>query len=632
MSKKKKYKAAKAGNQQQKASVSSSVLPKSIRPFSAKAGTVITGSWKINISVFVLLVIATVVLYSGDLHIGFFDLDDAGYVTDDPFIKSVSAENLSRIFSAPYFANYSPLHLLSYMIDYSIGGPDPYIFHLSSNIWAGIVSGFVFLVALAFTRNYIISVGSAVLFIVHPVHVEAIAWIASRKDLVAAAFILPSLLAYMRYRKKDEKKFWWYSLSLILFIFALAGKLSVATFPAVLLVYDFFMEKRPLAKSLLDKIPFLVIAGWFAFMVASAQPPSGHKPEPYVLFTVLAHFIGLLSGFGTYVVYRLPIGNAGIIFQIICFLLLLAVFILPIFLRKRFPLVAVLIYWLLFTFIPAQILSFVHPVTDRYLFLPSVAAVILIAFGIFSAAKKWLGKRNALISSAILFIITIFWIINTLNYLSEWKDPRSVWYAAVTKSSDMQVHLGLGMRYQDLADGLNQNPRGKPVSKEQAIQLASLVWANDPRLPSLLSELNEVKPNGSVKKIFQDSLRSLAWNELEIAVRTKTENVVMPIIFFRRGLLLFDNGKLEDAKKEFLKTADEAKLHSVIEAKEEFLVRGYNALGVVYWTEQNYAEALRYLNLANDEQTKSNGNWVPELPGNLKRLKNIVASEQPKQN
>src|SRR5439155_23489190 len=171
-----------------------------------------------------------VAFYSPDLHLGFFAVDDPDYVVKNTWIRSISGENIDHILTTPYFANYSPAHLFSYMLDYVIGGPNAFAFHLSSNIWAGVVAGFVFLTALALTQNKFVSIAAAILFIVHPVHVEAVAWISSRKDLVATAFALPSFLAYLKYRNAAGSKRW-YVISLLLFLFAVAGKLSVATFP-----------------------------------------------------------------------------------------------------------------------------------------------------------------------------------------------------------------------------------------------------------------------------------------------------------------------------------------------------------------------------------------------------------------
>ena len=391
------------------------------------------GSWKTNSGVFFLLILATLLLYSGDLNLGFFSVDDPGYVTDNPWIKEVSMKNLQFILTTPYFLNYSPLHIFSYMADYAISGPNPLVFHLSSNIWGGVVAGFVFLVALALTRLHFIAIAAALLFVVHPVHVEAIVWISSRKDLIAAAFALPSLLAYLKYRKGEKNNIRWYIVSVVLFVFALAGKLSVATFPAVFLAMDYFVEKRPLAKSLIDKIPFLLAGIGFALIVASAQPLSGNKPDPYVYMSSLGQSLWLLTGFGSYVIYRVPpvASQSGV--DLIAILILLAAFVLPFFLRRMMPLAAVLLYWILFAFLPAQLLSFIHPVTDRYLFFPSVAAVILIAWGVNNVCERVM-RKGIVLSSIILFTIAFIWGMGTLNYLSEWRDPLSVWSGSLKKS------------------------------------------------------------------------------------------------------------------------------------------------------------------------------------------------------
>jgi protein O-mannosyl-transferase len=111
------------------------------------------------------------------------------------------------------------------MLDYAISGFNAYAFHLSSNLWSGIVASFVYLVALTLTQHRLTAIAAAVLFVVHPVHVEAVAWISSRKDLIAVAFVLPSLLAYVKYRKRSAIT--WYVASLLLFLLALLGKLSV---------------------------------------------------------------------------------------------------------------------------------------------------------------------------------------------------------------------------------------------------------------------------------------------------------------------------------------------------------------------------------------------------------------------
>lgn len=585
------------------------------------------GKWPVNLLTFVVLLIATCALYAGDLRIGFLSLDDPGYVTANPWIREISLTNIWRIISAPYFVNYSPVHLFSYMLDYAFAGASAFVFHLSSNIWAGVVAGFVFLVALALTRQQAIAIASAVLFIAHPAHVEAIAWISSRKDLVAAAFALPSFLAYLAYRRGGSKANIWYAASLILFSMAVGGKMSVATFPIVLVAHDFLIEKRQLSRSLVDKIPFLLVGLLFAAVVAFAQPPTGHKLSPSVIAAAFGQSLWLLTGFGSYVLYRVTPGEGGVLFQLGGLLFLLVVFAAPMLLRRRWPLGALLAYWILFALIPAQVLSFTHPVTDRYLFLPSVGATILIAAGIIGLGQGF-GRTGLILALAIITAITGLWTRTTLACLSEWKDVRSIWYHASQRTTDPDARFYLGLRYQDLADGLGATPRGIPVSDADARQIAAVVWPDDPRLPALLGEWAEGKRGGPIEQQFRSELRSLAWDAYELRLQAG-RSYPIPNLFIHRGVILADNGDLPGARKEFLAAAEEASRSWYPEERQKSLVESHNALGLVAWRSGDQKEALRWFKMADDEQTRFGGNWVPDLKTKVQKMEATINPATP---
>ena len=577
------------------------------------------GSWQINLSIFALLLIATVVLYSSDLHLGFFGVDDPDYVVKNPWIRSINGDNVGHILSTPYFANYSPVHLFSYMFDYAIAGQNAFAFHLSSNIWAGIVAGFVFLTSLAITQNKWVSLAGAIFFVVHPVHVEAVAWISSRKDLVATAFALPSFLAYLRYRREAAKA--WYIISLVVFAIAVAGKLSVATFPAVFFAYDFFVGKRPLARSVVDKIPFLVIALIIALAAASAQPSMGHTPDPYVLSASLIQNLWLLTGFGSYVIYRVPPETTQIIWKIAGALFLIAAFVAPFFLHKKFPAVAVLLYWILFAFIPSQVLSFTHPVTDRYIFFPSVAGVILIAWGAFEITRK-IGRYQLATLSILTLIIAVLWTIKTVAYLSEWKDPRSVWYSAMKKSSDPTIPQNLGSYYVGLARSIGDSTA--TISKKELQRLASAVWSRDPRLAKLNSELATSQQNGPMKKELKNQILSLAWDAFEKTLRAKGDRV-MAALFYNRGLILLEQNDLNGAKKEFVAGVNEASRETFVPVKNELTVYCYTDLGIIAWKQMNYEESLKWFRLGDQLQKNAGANWVPTIEQTCKQLEGIIA-------
>ena len=446
------------------------------------------GSWQLNSAIVLLCIVATAVLYAGDLRLGFFRIDDQQYVVSNPWIQGVTWKHLAQILSSPYYLNYSPLHLLSYALDYSVGGLNAYAFHLSSNLWAGIVAGFVYLVALTLTQQRITAVVAALLFVVHPAHVEAVAWISNRKDLVAAAFVLPCVIAYLKYRQRGAIS--WYIVSLLLFLCALLGKLSVAAFPAVLVVLDLVLEKRSLSRSIIDKIPFFVLAALVAVAVQHAQPSTGLQPDLAMHAKAFVQSLWLLTGLGNYVIYRVPPEPGDSLSLFVELGILLGLFLFPWLLRKRYPVATVLIYWILFTYLPTQVLPFSYPVADRYLFLPSVGAVILIAWLLIKATDH-LFKWKVAAATTLVVVVSFVWLTKTVGYLSEWRDPRSVWFAATRKSDDFHLFYELGWEYREKAASFGIHPRNAPLPPEEAKHYASVVWKDDPRLPQLLTELAE---------------------------------------------------------------------------------------------------------------------------------------------
>jgi 4-amino-4-deoxy-L-arabinose transferase and related glycosyltransferases of PMT family len=589
-----------------------------VRPYSS----MLPGPWQLNTPVVFLCILATAVLYAGDLRLGFFRIDDPQYVVSNTWIQGVTWEHINQILSRPYYLNYSPLHLFSYMLDHAIASLNAYAFHLSSNLWAGVVAGLVYLVALALTQHRLISIAAATLFVVHPVHVEAVAWISSRKDLVAAAFVLPGFLAYLKYRQRGLIA--WYLASLLLFLLALLGKLSVVAFPAVLLSLDLFVEKRPLHRSIVDKLPFVLLAALVAVAVQQAQPGTGARPDMSMRAASFFQGIWLLTGLGNYVLYRVPPANGTALAQLAGAIFLLALFMFPLLLRKRYPLVTVLIYWVLFTYLPTQMIAFSYPVTDRYLFLPSVGAVILIAWLVFKTTDR-LPRRNVAAATVLITVVSLIWLRKTVDYLSEWQDPRSVWYAATRKTNDFHVYYELGWEYLDGSSKLGTTVRNSPLPAEQSKQLASLVWRDDARLPQLLSELSAGQHAGPTENAFKEYLQTKASENFDRALAAKGEHL-MPDLFLSRGVLLLDKGDMQSGKKEFLAELDEVSQLPSPEARQEALVACYYNLAVAEEGLGNSREALSWIRLAEQEQDQLGRTVIPGLSDDRQKIESTMTT------
>lgn len=595
---------------------------KPVKPHLSRSCSVLPGPWQINTAIVFLCILATAVLYAGDLRLGFFRIDDPQYVLGNAWIRGVTWEHIRQILSNPYYLNYSPLHLLSYMLDDAIAGLNAYAFHLSSNLWAGIVAGFVYLVALALTQHRLPAIAAALLFIVHPVHVEAVAWISNRKDLIAAAFVLPSLLAYLKYRQRGAMI--WYVASLLLFLFALLGKLSVVAFPVILLAFDIFLEKRSLGRAIADKIPFVLLATAVAIAVQHAQPGTGAQPDLSMRAQSFAQGLWLLTGLGNYVLYRVPPASGSALAQVAAAIFLLALFFLPLLLRQRYPLVTILIYWMLLTYLPTQILPFTYPVADRYLFLPSIGAVILIAWLLYTATAH-LRKWNVAAAMALVAVIGFVWIRKTVDYLAEWQDSRSVWFGAIRKSQDVHVYYELGWEYFEKAGGFGIKRRNPPLSTEEAKHYASLVWKDDPRLPPLLGELADNQHNGQLENAFKEYLQAKAAENFDEAVARRGTHIV-PNLFLSRGLFFADKGDMHSAKKEFATALDEASQLPDSDTRQEASIAAHYNLAVAEAGLGQLKEALSWIRLAEGEQDKLGRTVVPELTASRQKLEAKMAT------
>jgi hypothetical protein len=217
------------------------------------------------------------------------------------------------------------------------------------------------------------------------------------------------------------------------------------------------------------------------------------------------------------------------------------------------------------------------------------------------------------------------WARTTITYVSEWRDSRSVWYAASAKSSDPLVFLNLSREYLDISAGLGKSARKPRPSEAELQRLASAIWDSDPRLRALLSEWSRGERGGAIETEFQHYLRTLAQQGFDSALSAKGKHI-LPELYLRRGLLLLDQDDLQGARGEFLAAVDEASRSSFTEQRQEVLVNSYSDLGILEWRQTNYSEALRWLRLAEEEQTRSGSSWLPDLTANRKRLEAIIAS------
>jgi len=402
--------------------------------------------YKIIFLIFLILVIAFIA-FLPSLKNGFVRWDDDVYVTNNQAIKSFSWENAATIFTSFYAGNYQPLTILSYFLDYHLCKLNPFGYHLTNLILHLLNCLLVFWLIFIFSDSPQVSFITAILFAIHPLRVESIAWISERKDVLYAFFYLGAMISYCYYlRQRRISKY--YYLSLFLFLLSISSKAAAASLPLALFLIDYLMGERRSVAGLIDKIPFFTLSLLFGIVACFAQRLNeliGCK----ISFNLLHKF--MIAGYAAFFylkkifiptnlsfLYTYPEKTTAFILP---FFMIVILILALLFLARRFHKIVFCGALYLITLLP--VMQFIPIggyvlVYDRYTYIPSV--------WIFYAVSEffvWLYKKNIKYHQAgrIFLVIILIGIIIILAVLTWkrcgiWKDDVSLWSDPIEKSHD----------------------------------------------------------------------------------------------------------------------------------------------------------------------------------------------------
>lgn len=205
-----------------------------------------------------LLLIVPFIAFLPVLNNGFVEWDDPALVLENPAVQSINPHTLRTIFTTYDPELYVPVTLLSYQLDHLIGGLEPFFYHLDSLLLHIGNVLLVFWLLLLLTKNKIAAFTGALLFAVHPLNVETVAWVSARKDLLSTTFFLLSIVTYLRSRNHRRTLF--FILSIAAFALGLMAKVMVVTLPLILLLIDWRERRTDYGKLLTEKIPYVALA------------------------------------------------------------------------------------------------------------------------------------------------------------------------------------------------------------------------------------------------------------------------------------------------------------------------------------------------------------------------------------
>jgi protein O-mannosyl-transferase len=353
------------------------------------------------------LILAVLAIYAQVRHFEFTGYDDSEFVVNNPNLRDgLTPASIAWAFRTGYAANWFPLTWLSYMLGVGLYGLESGWHHLTNVFLHAINSILLFLVLLRLTGARWRSAFVALLFAIHPLHVEPVAWIAERKEVLSGLFWLLSIWAYVAYVKRP--RFSAYILLLLAFCCGLMSKPMIVTLPFVLLLLDFWPLQRwdtaPLRRLIIEKAPLFAlaaIASVITFLVqkgAGAISSAAEVSFPLrignALVSYLAYILQFLWPARLAVLYpyvpQLPIWQA-----IGAAAVLAAITALAVSHRKRRPYFAMGWFWFVGVLVPVigLVQVGIQSRADRYMYIPLIGLSIIVVWGVGEIAERRAAVR-----------------------------------------------------------------------------------------------------------------------------------------------------------------------------------------------------------------------------------------------
>jgi tetratricopeptide (TPR) repeat protein len=559
----------------------------------------------------IILVITGLVLFP-TLTNGWLDWDDKINILDNHLVKGLSWERVKLIFQTPEVNGlYMPLPIITWALNYKFGGWDPLGFHMTNLVLHLGITALVFLFIKRLTNQVWIAILTALMFGIHPLHVEPVAWITGRRDLVYSAFLLSSMLAWLWHIGKTKHRTLLYLLALFLFIASLLSKGVAVVLPLFLLLTDYYQGRTDYWKMLLEKIPFFALSLVFGLMTIYTQTQTAALNNltdvPYYLSVVTSSYSLTLYLIQSIIPFQIggfhpyPPSTESLPWHMIVSVLTPLALLVLLLVNRHKKNVVFGIGLMIIGFLP--VIQFLPVgdglVADRYSYIPYLGLFFLYSWLAVSAYKileKKTPIKNVLTSSIVLYIIWIGYTANASTHI--WNNPESLW----TNVIDQHPHNEKGY----INRGRYRMDKGQlDLAKsdyDKALKIA-------PQLPVMHQELGlyyqKLGEYQNADKAFKTALNldslyhparlnlginHMRLNQLDQALETFKE---LEALDPKNILVHLNIGVILEGKNEFDAAIDE---YSKAIQKQPLDSRGYQYRGVVLVRAEEYDKATLDIN------------------------------------
>jgi protein O-mannosyl-transferase len=552
--------------------------------------------------VITLILLLTALCFSNSIKNGFVNWDDNKQIVENPDIKDFSFKGVYKIFSTFYLGMYQPLTTLSYAIEYKLSGVKPSVYHFSNLIFHLLNTLLVYIFILSLTKRREAAAIVAALFAVHPLHVESVSWVSERKDVLYAAFYLASLIAWIYYLRY-QYKFKYYVMTLIFFILSLLSKSAAVTLPLILLIIDYFHNRKLNLKNIPDKIPFFFLSLGFGIISLFSQHVVDPNSVSVSHFNFLDRiFLGSFS-FNWYVIeaivpfklcalHPLPVKTNGAlpliyyfsILSIVLFLLLLFKIYQAVSLKRETK--KELLFGLLFFVFTIGLILFIPVgqavVAERYTYIPYLGLFFIIAMFYCRAvdAKSKLEKKLYPYYNLILIALLVFFSIFTYNRNKIWENSL-VFFSDIIQKHPNEAAVAYNNRglekkaISDVSGALLDYNKALQINPNyaEAYSNRGLLYKDISNLPEALKDLNNaVRLNPDLFEAYYN--RGLIYNQFQqydLAIQDFNQAIAkypkLEVAFLDRGISKAMLGDINGAIGDF---------SYAIELKPDFVTAYHN--------------------------------------------------------
>jgi tetratricopeptide (TPR) repeat protein len=454
--------------------------------------------------------------------------DDPDYVSANALVQhGLSWENFRWAFSSSEAANWHPLTWLSHMLDCQVFGLAPWGHHLTSVSLHALNTLLAFVVLRRITGAIGRAFAVALLFGLHPLRVESVAWVAERKDVLSTAFWLLTLWAYSKYIESSAGRanvsstgesqhllsvgrlpWLYFGLAFAFFGLGLMSKPMLVTVPCVLLLLDYWPLRRWPQRSVralvLEKTPFFAVAVVSAAVTWTVQRRGGAMATALPLIARMENavvsycrYLGKLFWPVDLAAFYPPADHWPGSAVVLAVLLLLALSLLALALRRRFPYCLVGWLWFLDTLLPVigLVPAGEQAMADRYSYVPSIGFFLLVVWGVHDLTKRW--RYQVMAASVTVAGAACLCLVLTRAQISFWKDTEVLFRRALLVTERNYVaHNNLGTaldkqgRWDDAFSEFHQALKVKPDYPE-ALNNLGVALNRQGRVDEAIAQLRE---------------------------------------------------------------------------------------------------------------------------------------------